>query len=468
MDFFDLRTAYLIMGVHYFTMPTAIWLALRQKRSPAVSAWCSAGILFGLGLVLLSRRTHWPDWATYDLPNLVVCMGQLAGVQALRLELGRPLMRRTVLAMTVVFFLLYELSVMLDPTHKLQYLLSLSCLTVYFGWFGQLGWRLGHEQKLKSAYWLCGVCVPAVVLSATHALMVLHDLVPPGSLHTNAGTVGIALMGNMVAMVGSTCFLGMYLERAQRALTPPCDPTGPTRPDGQRACQIAQLERERSMGLVASSVVHELSQPLTSIALIAEHAELDGRQRPQDSAAVREHVAQILQQSKLAAQVLQRIRHYIAPRQVLQERLDLQTLNTQALNLLQDRLRREHVALEISGVTAPVHVLGDPSQLSLLLLSLYRHAIDASAGQLQRQVQVRIALRADRVHVDVQNNGRGLSPQALEDAAKGWSLFNPQSTDELGVGLRVGRKIAMEHQGHLRLSSLPGVGGLAQLDLPCV
>ena len=37
MDFFDLKTAYVLMGLHYFTMPATVWLALRHKRRRPLS-----------------------------------------------------------------------------------------------------------------------------------------------------------------------------------------------------------------------------------------------------------------------------------------------------------------------------------------------------------------------------------------------------------------------------------------------
>lgn len=465
MDFFDLRTAYLFMGLHYFTMPAMVWLALRHSRSPSVNAWCTGGVLFGLGLMLLSRRSEWPDWVTYELANVLATLGQLACVQALRLQLGRPLRQSQVLTLLASFFVLYELVRWADPSGKLAYLVGLGFMTAYFGWLGLLAWRLGRQKSLGSAYWLCAICMSMVLLATAHWLRVVFNLAPHGPLNPGTGSVNLLMMGNLVAMIGTISFMGFYVERA-----PPSEaqsghkPVG-TLPNAPLARQIAQLERERSMGMVTASVVHELSQPLTNIELIAEHAELDSQQRPEDSATVRAHLAQILLQSRHAAQVLQRVRHYIAPREARREPLELKSLNAQVLDLLADRLQSEGVALELDVCQDSVLVLGDETQLGLLLVNLYRHAIDASAGLSQRRIRVRIQTLGSRVQMQVENNGSGLSQQALEQAAQGRGLFGAQAADDLGVGLRMGSKIAAEHQGHLQLRTLAG-GGLAELDLP--
>ena len=466
MDFFDLRTAYLILGVHYFTMPAAVWLALRHKRTASVTAWCSGAVLFGTGLLLLSRRTHWPDWITYELANLVVCAGQLACVQALRLELGRALTRRAWLALVGAFLLAYVLGGLVDPSRKTQYLVSLACLCAYFLWFAWLSWRLGREQGLQSAYWLCAACLPVASVSAWHWLDVARNLVPHGPLQSSSGTVGIAILGNLAAMIGSTSFMGLHLERAQRRAqtSPPYTP--PARPNAQLARQIAQLERERGMGMVARSVVHELSQPLTSLQLIAEHAELDAEQRPQDSDTLRTHIGQILLQARQTAQVLSRVRAFIAPQGVQRQRLDLSSLNTQVLDLLQDRLGGENITLDVALPTAPAWVMGHETQLGVLLVNLYRQAIEASANSTERRIVVSISTQDTRVQLRVHDSGPSLRPEALKLANQARGIFGPQAADIQGIGLLMGRKIAAEHQGQLRLSKDPAGGTVAELDLP--
>ena len=469
MDFFDLKTAYLIMGVHYFTLPATVWLVLRDKRSRSAGAWSISGLLFGLGLLLMSRRTQWPDWSTYDLANLAVCVGQLAGLQSLRLELERPWARPTLLMMLGCFVLLYKLALLIDPTHKLQYLLSLACLAAYFGGFGFFAWRLGREQSHKSSYWLSGICLPALLVTVKHWFDVRFDLVPHGSLHTNAGTVGIAIMGSLVAMIASTSLVGIYAQRAQRAQRPaPTLPPAPSpvKPHALLAWQIADFERERGMGLVARSVVHELSQPLTSLQLIAEHADLDAAQRPQNHATQRAHIAQILLQSRQTAQVLNRMRAFMAHQEVPRAPLDLLTLNSDIVDMLQERLRSESMALEIHSPAGPLWVMGHETQLGMLLLSLYRQAIEASASSNQRRIVVNITTTAQRVLLQMHDSGPGLSHEALELANNARGIFGPEEVDKQGIGLMLSRKIATEHQGHLTLCNSPAGGTVAELDLP--
>ena len=468
MDIFDLRTAYLIMGVLYLAMPAAIWLALRESRSPAVYAWCSGGIFFALGLVLVSQRARWPAWVSFELADVLVNLGQLARVQALRLELQRPLSPPALVALAASFLLAYELGLHNSTSGMATYLISMGSLGLYFAWIAHLSLRIAREQQLHSAYWLCVVYIPMSLLALLNCARVWLGLSEVGPLHSNWGTVVMALMGNLTAVIGNTSFLGMYVERANQRQLVLAREQARAAENAHLGQQIAQLERARSMGMVSTYMVHELSQPLTNIQLIAEHAELDGQQRPQDSGALREHIEHILQQSRHAARVLEGVRHFIAPREVHRQRLSLQQVNGQVLALLGDWLRRERVALVLHAAPAAVHVMGDEVHLAQVLVNLYRNAIDATHGQNERTIRVDIEALGDRARVRLHDNGPGLSPEALEHANHGRNFLGVQPGDSggLGVGLMICRKIVAQHQGQLTLSNHPAGGAVAELDLP--
>ena len=467
MDHFDLRTAYLIMGVLYFAMPAAIWLALRENRTPAVHAWCSGGLLFALGLVLVSQRPHWPAWATFELANLLVNLGQVARVQALRWELKRPLSTPALVALPVSFLLVYELALQSESSRMLTYLIGMGCLGLYFAWIGSLSLRIAREQQLQTPYWTCAVYIPLSLMALLNCARVWLGLSDVGPLHSNWGTVSMALLGNLTAVIGNTSFLGMYVERAKQRELALAREQARAAENAHLGQQIVQLERMRSMGMVSTYVVHELSQPLTSIQLIAEHAELDGQERPDNGAALRAHIDQILQQSRHAAQVLQRVRHFIAPGEAQHQRLSLQQVHAQVLSLLGNWLRNERVEVTISPAPVPAWVMGDAVQLAQVLVNLYRNAIDATAGQAERRIQIEIGLGGGRAWLRMLDNGPGPSAEALQHTEHGQGFFKqPSGTHGMGVGWLICRKIAAQHQGRLTLRRHATGGAVAELDLP--
>ena len=219
-------------------------------------------------------------------------------------------------------------------------------------------------------------------------------------------------------------------------------------------------------GALASSLAHQLSQPLTSLQLIAEHAELDAEKRPHDHATLRSHIAQILLQSRQTAQVLKRVRAFSAQPELPWERVDVLTLNTEVLDLLQDRLCCENVVLDMHAPAGPLWVMAHRTPLCVLLLNLYRQAIEASAQSAQRRIVLGVTIKGGRVHLRIHGSGPGLSPEALTLVNQARGIFGPQGVDGQAIGLLMSRKIATEHQGQLTLSNSPAGGTVAELDLP--
>lgn len=462
MDFFDLRTAYLVTGMLYFIMPVAVWLALKENRTGAVDAWCAGGALFGLGLLLLSLRNHLPNWITYEVAGLLMNMGHLARVTALRSELKRPFGRITRVLLLCAFMLLYELGRTFDPQGPSIYMVSLAALVIYFSWIATLAHQLARRDKLQSASWLGFTYIPLALLALLNLLRVGTGIAELGPMLFDWGTIAMVLAGSITAVIGNTCFMGIYVERATQRQLAMAAEQARTAENARLARQIAHLDRMRGMSMVTASAVHELSQPLTTIQLIAEHAQLEGKLRPDNTAAILNHVVNILRQSRHAGDVLQRIRNFINTKETSHAPVSLQAVNEQVMALLEEWLRSEGVIVELSAPDAPVMVMGDSVQLAQILVNLYRNAIEATAGQVHRRIQVHIQEKDQRARIQVSDNGPGFSTEALPQDK---DFFSTKS-DGLGVGLLISRQIAKQHQGQLNIRNETSGGAVVELDLP--
>jgi two-component system nitrogen regulation sensor histidine kinase NtrY len=132
-----------------------------------------------------------------------------------------------------------------------------------------------------------------------------------------------------------------------------------------------------------------------------------------------------------------------------------------------DGLVRRAAALE---TRVPIEVIGgprvslqaDPDQLEQLLINLFRNAADATLDERGRGVQVRWRIRGGRLHLLVDDEGRGLGDTA--------NLFVPFYTTKpggSGIGLVLSRQIAEGHGGTLELENRPrGRGARASVVLP--
>ena len=84
------------------------WIVLSGSRSRPVTFWCVGSLLFGSGLLLVGLRGSISEWATLPVANLLVFIGYLLHIQALRLELAAPWRLIGMIAASLVFVSVFE------------------------------------------------------------------------------------------------------------------------------------------------------------------------------------------------------------------------------------------------------------------------------------------------------------------------------------------------------------------------
>lgn len=106
---FDVRTAYLIIALLDFALPTFVWVALSAQRRAAVELWCGGGLVVGMAFMLMGLRGHAPEWVTYACGNLLLLAGVLMHAQSLRVDLGIAWRTRGMVLVTLAYIATYEL-----------------------------------------------------------------------------------------------------------------------------------------------------------------------------------------------------------------------------------------------------------------------------------------------------------------------------------------------------------------------
>jgi signal transduction histidine kinase len=124
--------------------------------------------------------------------------------------------------------------------------------------------------------------------------------------------------------------------------------------------------------------------------------------------------------------------------------------------------RARRVPLRLGLPSQPLRVIGDPLQLSQIVLNLLRNALEA-AGDCHQGVAVRLRELRGQAVLEVEDCGPGLTPEAQRLAGQPFFTTKPEG---LGLGLSISRTIAEQHGGELRLSNAPNGGALAELRLP--
>lgn len=458
-----LPTAYFIAGILYLTMPLFVWLILRNQRLSSNTLWCLGGVAFGLSLILLGMRGTGPDVLTYNVAAGLLVLGPLLRAGALRIELQKPPHLTAILGVTLAFLVIYVVfDVVLAKDHW-RFIWTNIGACASLGWLAVGARDVYQRDRNTSAFWiflcyltlsaLLALRVTSILLGITQANVMTEDLL-------SLVLIGLAVITAVVSNIG---FLGMFIERMNRQELELAKRKARQDEAASLAEQITQLDRRRSVGEIASSLAHELSQPLTNIYLIADRMELALQER-QDTTLNR-YFLDLNRNTQKAGDILGRIRSFIRSKNTPFERVELSQVIHDAQALIHDLAHNESVDLKVSLPPHALAVKADLVQLSQIFMNVFRNAIQATQGQASRQLLIRAWGEQGMAHITVTDNGPGLSAEA---AGQVGNAFFTTKTDGLGVGLSISKSIAMKHGGSLSIGNSPLGGAVVELQLPLV
>jgi two-component system NtrC family sensor kinase len=228
--------------------------------------------------------------------------------------------------------------------------------------------------------------------------------------------------------------------------------------------QIIQTEKMASIGQLVSGVAHELNNPLTSIAGLAELL----LERPPHPELPREHLRVIHDQAERAGRIVRNLLTFARKGVAEKTAVDLNDVVTRTSLLIVYELQLHGIELDTDLSTGPVIVLGDRYELQQVLLNLVTNAVQAVGG-LQPGMPRRITLCTEWAEGEailrVRDNGPGV-PKHLAPY-----LFTPFFTTKApgegtGLGLSLSYGLVKAHGGDLTYEPPPEGGAEFRVTLP--
>lgn len=720
MHFFDVRTAFFLIGILYLVMPMVAWIVMVRERNRPVHLWCLGGLAYGIGTILIALRETIPEWASYLLANALMMTGGMTRIQSLRTELGKPL--RLLSIVLIVLFALgvfeYFRSVLHSQTLRLQWahLMGAGC----FLYLAKLAWQLSFQEFSVNARWIAAIYLLLTLAMLLRVAELRLNLTEPEIFFRSPGSLAVTVIATLSAVFGNFGYMGISLDRSMQrrvemaaalarhdehrrheaklstildsvegyiyikdlrlryvyANRKVCDFFGKSMQeitgfddshfvnadtafnirindlpvieqgkriekeeiftsldgkisrlfysikiplideqgkiyglcgistditklkkmearlvesefryrtladsgtalirthDARRLCeyvnevwlnfsqrsadalygdgwlqdlhpddlnhciainesafknrqktslvyrlrrhdgeyrwiqdygcprydlngvfigyihycqditerkifeentqytknnlleQIAQLDRQRSLGLMSASLGHELNQPLTAILTNAQVAKRGLQSGRIDTQQCNEFIDRIIKNTRRASQIIEKIRSFVRPDTVKKQPIDLLRVVQESKDMIDLEAKRQMVDIHIATAPCRMLIQGDSIQLSQVLLNLYRNAIEALQQVEKRAIVVELDQDGHQAHLRVRDSGPGFSEEALQKVG---SPFFSTKADGLGMGLSISQNIIEQHNGHFDIKNAPEGGACFDIYLP--
>ncbi|HEV7371493.1 PAS domain S-box protein [Arenibaculum sp.] len=276
---------------------------------------------------------------------------------------------------------------------------------------------------------------------------------------SDASTFPMELAVGEVNLGGRRLFTGFVRDLTERQAT--------EKRLQELQAELLHVGRVSAMGQMASSLAHELNQPLTAVInyVRASRRLLEAAGVP-DTDKVVETMEKAVTQASRAGQIIRRLRNFIekghTDRTV--ENLNKLVEEASALALVGAKESGVRVSLELHPEDLPVSV--DKIQIQQVVLNLIRNATEAMAGCPRRELTIVTApapAEDGLAVVSVGDTGPGVAPEVMKQ------LFQPFVTTKekgMGLGLSICRSIVDAHGGRLWPEADPAGGTIFRFTVP--
>ena len=231
---------------------------------------------------------------------------------------------------------------------------------------------------------------------------------------------------------------------------------------------MARTGRLVTLGEMASTLAHELNQPLGAIASYAAGSLNLLDQGRADPAALRPALEKLSQQAARAGQIIRRIQDLVRKREPRFVPLALSDIITETVGFLAADARENRVRVETDLTPAPM-VSADLILIQQVLVNLIRNGMEAMSDASRKGDVLSVSLRPTPeggALVQVRDTGPGIAPEMADKLFDAFTSTKPQG---MGIGLNICRTIIELHRGQLAHSpAKDGPGTVFSVHLPAV
>jgi signal transduction histidine kinase len=225
------------------------------------------------------------------------------------------------------------------------------------------------------------------------------------------------------------------------------------------------IASNRVLGIsaLASSLAHQISQPLTALALQTDTLKRDLSKDEANTKYVRVLDKVAYQLGKLSA-LVKNLRQLFNARDYELDEIDLQRVTNEILEIIEPTLKSKKIRLNKTFNANPL-VLGDSIQIQQVLINLFNNATDAIECSNPELREIKLTISADKAFavISIEDSGSGIEPSQLPHL---FELYKTTKKDGLGVGLWLSKTIIDKHHGTISAANHMHGGAIFTLQIP--
>lgn len=225
--------------------------------------------------------------------------------------------------------------------------------------------------------------------------------------------------------------------------------------------QLRRQEKLTAMGELASSVAHEIRNPLNSISMTVQRFAKDFQ--PKEYAEEYYALVKMMNEEiNRVSTIIQQFLQFARPPKLNPTEVNVGDFIRDVVAVIESEARAKQISL-VSELQFSGTIQMDRAQMKQVLLNLLQNALHATDEN--GTIRIGTKLENGRLHLSVADTGTGIPPEHLP---KIFNLYFTTKPDGTGMGLSMAHQIVTEHGGRIEVESEVGKGTTFTIQIPAV
>lgn len=227
------------------------------------------------------------------------------------------------------------------------------------------------------------------------------------------------------------------------------------------------ISSNRVIGIssLASSLAHQISQPITSIAIQTEKVKRDFLENNLNPNLVT-HLNKILFQVNKLSDLIKNLRQLFSSKNEKFHSINLQKSVDEILEIIDSTLKSKEITIT-KLVKSDPFIFGDKVQIQQVIINIFNNAIDAlsESKNSHKEIKLVFSQNTEFAILSFEDNGIGIDPEHLPTI---FDLYQTTKKEGLGIGLWLSKTIIEKHRGMISAVNSSNGGAIFEIKIPIV